>query len=289
MTDIAEVTETVTETVTDPPVEEVVVETHDTSSYNKILEESDAILNALLSRIGDVADQDPYLKIYIYGAPGAGKTTWTATAPDFLLYNIERGAKVLKGHKDKISGIGESLQFTSTFQAKQVVKFLKEGHPAFDKYKTFIVDSGSELQAKFNKELIQAAVKNDPSWDVTRMPDNGWNQSTQFMKDFFDELRNLDRHVIVTGHAREDTNQTSGRRIVRPNLTPKVAEAMAGIFDAIGFLERVEEPDGSVKRTLRVHPTQRPIDIAAKTRINGLDPVLVDSTFDTLLTAYNAQ
>jgi len=281
---------TVTEETEGTFVGEVVTESHASpDGFNAALSEADSILDALLSRIGDVAEQDPYLKIYIYGAPGAGKTTWTATAPDFLLYNVERGAKVLKGHKDKISGIGESLQFTSTFQAKQIVRYLRENHPAFAKYKTFIVDSGSELQGKFNKELIQAAVKADPSWDPTKMPDNGWNQSTQFMKDFFDEVRSLDRHVIVTGHAREDTDQTTGRRLIRPNLTPKVAEAMAGIFDAIVYLERIEEPDGSVVRTLRVHPTSRPVDIMAKTRINGLEPILSESSFDTLLTAYNAQ
>ncbi|HET7713681.1 MAG TPA: AAA family ATPase, partial [Patescibacteria group bacterium] len=257
--------------------------------FDAAVTEADAILDALLSRIGDVTEGDPWLKLYVYGSPGAGKTTWTATAPNFLLYNVERGAKVLKGHKNLITGNSKALAYTSSFQAKQIVKYLREGHPAFDQYETFIVDSGSELQQKFNKELITEALKHDPTWDPTKMPDGGWNQSTQFMKDFFDDLRALDRHVIVTGHVKEETDQSTGRLLIRPNLTPKVTEAMAGIFDAVCYLERQEDAEGKEIRVLRVHPTTKPTSIMAKTRISGLEPLLVNSSFDTLLTAYNNQ
>jgi hypothetical protein len=109
------------------------------------------------------------------------------------------------------------------------------------------------------------------------------------MKDFFDDLRELDRHVIVTGHAKEEKDESTGRLLIRPNLTPQVVAAMAGIFDAVLYLERIEEPDGTVKRMLRTQPTSRPTSIMAKTRINNLDTILADSDFNTILTAYLAQ
>jgi hypothetical protein len=275
-----------------PPVENteaVVTEEVTSAEFDLREKQAQAILDGLLSRIGTVDDADPWLKLYIYGSPGAGKTTWTATAPDQLSYNVERGAKVLRGHKDKINGFLDVMEYTSIFQARQLVRLLKEKNPAFDKYKTFTVDSGSELQGKFNKELIDATCAVDPTWDRTKMPDGGWNQSTQFMKDFFDDLRNLDRHVIVTGHVKEEKDESTGRMIIRPNLTPAVVNAMAGVFDAVLYLERVEEPDGTVRRMLRTQPTSRPTSIMAKTRINNLDSILADSDFSTILTAYLAQ
>jgi hypothetical protein len=88
-------------------------------------------------------------------------------------------------------------------------------------------------------------------------------------------------HVIVTCHVKEEKDDSTGRLLVRPNLTPKLAGTLAGIFDVVGYMQL----DNDTAK-LQVHPTNT---VTAKTRIGGLPPIIENPTFSDLLTAFNKE
>ena len=272
---------------TEPEVvmDEKVVKTHATpDAFEAAVEEADKVLDALLGRIGDVFDQDPFIKIMIYGDPGVGKTTLSASAPDWLMVNIEKGAKVLKNHKNLVGPNCQALQFKSVFQLEQLLKYLEQDHPAFAQYKTIIIDSYSELQKRDLDEIVRVEAAKDASRNKYLPIGPDYNINTEHLRQIGTALKNLNRHVIVTAHVKEEKDDSSGRLLVRPNLTPKLAGTMAGLFDVVGYLQRTTDASGNEVRTLQVHPTNK---VTAKTRIGGLPPVIENPTFDILLTAYN--
>jgi phage nucleotide-binding protein len=257
-----------------------VVETHSSESFAAKVSEADSILDALLGRISSVENKSKYLKILVYGNPGTGKTVFSATAPSPLIIDVEKGAHSINNHP-ALRG-AKALEYKSLFQVEQLINFLAADAPQLAEYKTIIVDSFSELQ----KRDLDAIVKDEASKDANRNkflpigPD--YNVNTEHMRVIASALRDLDRHIIVTCHVKEEKDETTGRILKRPNLTPKLAGTMAGIFDVVGYLATNGSGDNTT-RTLQVHPTA---DVTAKTRIGNLPAVIENPTFDAIYTAF---
>ena len=262
----------------------VVTETVTSEEFAEKIAESDAILDAIMSRIGDITAQDEYLKILIYGDPGVGKTVFTATAPDWLMVNIEKGGKVLKNHRELIGENCQGLEYKSIYQLEQLLKYLKADAEPLRKFKTVVIDSFSELQKRDLDEIVAIEAAKDASRNKFLPIGPDYNINTEHMRVIASNLRDLDRHVIVTCHVKEEKDGDTGAILRRPNLTPKLAGTLAGIFDLVGYYARSVGPDGAEVRTLQVQPTAR---VVAKTRIGGLPAVLENPTFQVLLDAYN--
>ena len=248
------------------------------------IDEADETLALLLSRIGDVTEQSNKLNVMLYGHPGVGKTVWAATSPSWLLVNVEKGAGVLKGHPELIGPNCDSLEYKSLVQLEKLLDYMLKDHEAFKKYETVIIDSYSELQKRDLDEIVTTEARKDGNRNKYLPIGPDYNVNTEHMRQLAMKLRDIDKHVIVICHVKEEKDDNSGRIMVRPNLTPKLASSMAGIFDVVAYLQRTEGPDNKSVRTLQVHPTP---SVLAKTRISSLPPVLENATFNTLLDAYN--
>jgi phage nucleotide-binding protein len=257
-----------------------VVETHSPESFEAKVAEADSILDALMGRITTVDNKSKYLKILVYGNPGTGKTVFTATAPSPLIIDVEKGAHSINNHPNLRNA--KALEYKSLFQVEQLIKYLGADAPQLAEFKTIVVDSFSELQ----KRDLDAIVKEEAEKDANRNkflpigPD--YNVNTEHMRMIASALRDLDRHIIVTCHVKEEKDETTGRILRRPNLTPKLAGTLAGIFDVVGYMATSGSGENTT-RTLQVHPTA---DVTAKTRIGNLPAVIENPTFDAIYTAF---
>jgi phage nucleotide-binding protein len=245
--------------------------------------EADEILEKLLSRIGSVDSQSSKLNVMLYGQPGVGKTVWAASAPSWLLINVEKGAGSLKEHPDRVGPNCQVLEYRSLVQLETLLSYMEKSHPAFAKYETIIIDSYSELQKRDLDEIVASESRKDVNRNKFLPIGPDYNVNTEHMRQLAMRLRDIDKHVIVICHVKEEKDDNTGRIMVRPNLTPKLASSMAGIFDVVAYLQRTEGPNNQSVRTLQVHPT---LSVLAKTRIGNLPPVMEDATFSTLLNAY---
>jgi phage nucleotide-binding protein len=242
--------------------------------------EADDILNALLGRITTVENKSKYLKILLYGRPGVGKTVFCATAPNPLLIDVEKGAFSINNHPHLRHA--KALEFKSIFQVEQLIKYLAADAPQLREFQTIVVDSFSELQKRDLDEIVAAEAAKDAQRNKYLPIGADYNVNTEHMRQIASALRDLDRNIIVTCHVKEEKDENTGRMLVRPNLTPKLAGTLAGIFDVVAYMESTNSGESTV-RTLQVHPTAT---VTAKTRIGNLPAVIENPTFDFIHSAF---
>jgi phage nucleotide-binding protein len=248
--------------------------------FSEAVAEADEVLDMLMARIAPASKANPYLKVLIYGNPGVRKTTFMATAPSPLIVDVERGTTSLRNFPETRDT--QVLEFRSITQVETLIQKMSEGGNALDKFQTLGVDSFSEMQKKDLDNIIRTAASSDASRNKFLPTGPDYNINTEHMRQVADSLRNLDKHIIVTCHVKEEKDDATGRILVRPNLTPKLAGTLNGIFDVVGYMSLDFKGDITTW-SLQVHPTAT---VTAKTRIGNLPPVLVDPKFSDLLDAF---
>lgn len=252
----------------------------ESSDFVAKVAEANSLLDMLMARIVPVGNKSKFVKILVYGMPGTGKTVFSATAPGPLIVDVEKGAHSINNHPELRSAM--ALEFKSIFQVEQLIGFLTAKEPALDQYETIVIDSFSELQKRDLDEVVRAEAAKDAARNKYLPIGADYNVNTEHMRQIASALRDLDRHIIVTCHVKEEKDDTTGRLLVRPNLTPKLASTLAGIFDVVGYMSTSGSGDDTV-RTLQVHPTA---NVTAKTRIGGLPAVIENPTFADIYTAF---
>jgi len=216
---------------------------------------TDTILDKIMSRIAKPELTSTKLKVMIYGEPGVGKTTFASSSPNPLIIDVERGSRTLVG-KENV----DVLEYVSIEQVEATIKYLKDDSPAFKDYDTIVFDSLSEMQrrlldqqlGKASKALGSQLYKAD--WDI-------WGENTQRLRSLMSAFRDIDKNLIVTAQAKQDQDATTNIMSWRPDLTPKLAATVAGLFDVVGYL-RI---DSKGERILQVQPSKT---VLAKTRVS---------------------
>jgi len=230
----------------------------------------DDILDKIMGRISPVHEGSGTLKVLIYGDPGTGKTTFAATAPKPLIIDVERGTRVLADRGNEV----DVLEYVSMVQVEKAIEYLKAGSHAFDKYDTIVLDSISELQ----KRLIDDQLKvlggkgNAPvykaDWGV-------YGENTQRLRMLLSAFRDIPKNLVCTAHAKVEKDDQTGFLVSRPDLTPKLAATVAGIFDIVAYIKRT----GKGEYVLRVRPSNT---VLAKSRVTALPDEIMSPTWTHL-------
>lgn len=192
------------------------------------------------------------LKMLLYGNPGAGKTTLALTANDhpelapILVLNFEGGllSVVSRGDVDVID-------IKTIDDLEGVFWYFREQHESVKKYKTLLVDSGSELYNKALREVVDQNLqrRNNRKGDEDDFELEDYGKAGNIMVRMFSNFRDLPLHVIVTSHAKfiyppnSDQIKTPNiePREVRPSFSTSVANRLVGIFDFVHYLYTADE------------------------------------------------
>ena len=230
--------------------------------------------------IGPIEELDHYRKILLWGPPGGGKTTFSATAPRPFFWDFEHGSSSVL-NMPELRGKVTGAQIRRWAQVQTLMSLFSDGvHELAKKTDTLVVDTGSSAQARILDEQLS---KRGPE---AYLPMGGdYNENTQRMRRFMGFLRDLPMHLIVICHDVEEKPQ-NGVPYLRPDFTPKLLNSMIGMMDIVGYFysreEQVEnQTDPVTNRYMQIWPTQR---IIAKSRVK-LPKVLVNPTFDIILNA----
>lgn len=216
---------------------------------------TDPILSKLLARISKPEVLSQKLKAMIYGAPGVGKTHFCASAGNVLLIDIDSGARTLVGSSNV-----DVLEYVSIEQVEAVVEYLKRDDPAFAKYDTIAFDTITQLQMKAIDSLLKKKSNTagvpiyKADWDI-------YGEVTQRLRSLMLDFRDINKNLILTAHVKEDKDPLTDLMMLRPDLTPKLAATVAGLFDIVGYM-RI---DAKGVRQLQVQPSKT---VLAKTRVN---------------------
>jgi len=165
------------------------------------------------------------------------------------------------------------LQYVSIEQVEATIEYLKNGSPAFSQYETIVFDSLSEMQRRLLDSQLQRLSKETgvpqykADWDI-------WGVNTQRLRSLMSAFRDIDKNLIVTAQAKQDKDDTTGIIGWRPDLTPKLAATVAGLFDVVGYLRINSQGE----RILQVQPSKT---VLAKTRI-VLPKEISNPTWDSI-------
>lgn len=230
--------------------------------------------------IETIEEFSPYLKVLLYGNPGAGKTVLACRAPNPLLLDFEKGALSLKNHKELW---GVKRKSVSSFEeVEEILWKLKAG--ANPEIETVIIDTVTELQ----KSHLDSILKRNWNKDKNRNPylafQQDYNESTQAIRRLMVAFRDLDRNLVITAHALETTNDTTGILLIRPAITPALLTSIEGLVDVMGYMVQIRDDEADPPKWIRKMQVVESRRVKAKTRL-ALDPILDDPTFDMFLGA----
>lgn len=176
-----------------------------------------------------------YKKLWIYGQPFSGKTTFACGAPNHFVFSTDGNAQYVTDNyeilTDKVVKTGRMVQRE---YAWEIFEKRLEQFEAELPYETLVLDLTEDLyemcRLYMYKELGIKHESDDPlrAWDKIRTR-------------FFSTVRrfvNLPCNIVLISHedTSKDITKKSGENItaVKPNITPKIANKLAGLVALVG-------------------------------------------------------
>lgn len=176
-----------------------------------------------------------YKKVWIYGAPFSGKTTFATAAPDHYVLSTDGNAQYVTDNFKLITDeVTVNGRITTRKLAWEVFKDELDKLEAGTKYKTIIVDLAEdtyEMARLYMYKKLGITHESDDSfraWDKTR---------TEYLSTIR-RLMNLPYDIVLLSHedTSKDITKKSGENItaIKPNITDKVANKIAGMVALVG-------------------------------------------------------
>lgn len=176
-----------------------------------------------------------FKKIWVYGAPFSGKTTFATKAPDHYVLSTDGNAQYVT---DKYKVISDQVTKTGRIVnrklAWEVLKEELETLEAGTAYKTIIVDLVEDTY-----EMCRIYMYN--KLGITHESDDSFRAWDKVRTEYLSTMRrlmNLPYDIVLISHedTSKDITKRSGENItaIKPNITDKVANKLAGMVAMVG-------------------------------------------------------
>lgn len=180
--------------------------------------------------------EDGKIKLWIYGDPFSGKTTFANQAEMPLFLNTDGNVDYIDSPaviiKDGTYTEGRLIK--KTFGWQTFKEALEELEKDTQGYKTVVVDLIESIY-----ELCRTYMYSVKGW--THESDDPFRAYDIIRKEFLDvmkRLTNLNMNVILISHenTERDITKSSGSKVtsIRPNIIEKLAKQLSGMVDIVG-------------------------------------------------------
>lgn len=209
--------------------------------------------------IQDAAQIEPYVKMLVYGSPGAGKTYLCCTAPKpFIILTEDEVSKatVRQAQKD----LGADIQWVaikSTDELQSVYDWLEQKGIEEKGYKSICVDGLTDMQRYMQREIIEeskARVKRAGRAPAIRLSDETmdlgeWGIMGARIQNIVRGFRSLPAHFITTALV----TALKGEMYDAPMIIPaSSARLIPSYFTHVGYLGALIEREGGKQTRTRV-------------------------------------
>jgi hypothetical protein len=181
--------------------------------------------------------------VLAYGPPGAGKSTFAATAPGPILWvNAEGGgalsyARKIAAQRDTdIHEVRLDPQVPVRNTLLQVIKHIRSGEDPAPR--TVVVDTLGKTRDMLVEQIVEKGTRNS-------LPQYG--QVADILGKFVGVLRDLPVNVVLIAH--EDVaDGDQGDRIVRPLIGGQLTEKIPGEVDVVTYCGAVRDDSAGTVR-----------------------------------------
>jgi nicotinamidase-related amidase len=236
----------------------------------------------------------PYVKGVLHGDPGSGKTRTAGEFPKPLIIALEPGYTVLKQLPnaddikivhivDKMDAEGK-LERSVLQQVWDVYLWLKAGEHDRE---TVVIDTGTEL----HKAILDAVMRKPRHRSSPNVPEtDDYIEVASKMKALIRYFRDLPMHVIWTCHSKEVKDKQGATTGIKPDLSDKLVNELAGAADFVLFCRVIEQPvpeaEGGGTRTWYTGQTQPINGVTAKDRSDRLRKPVIQLGWEPIAEAY---
>jgi hypothetical protein len=189
--------------------------------------------DAIESRIVPFSEAQPHVKVLVYGRNGAGKTRFAATAPNVLIIDInEKGTRSARRYP------GHVLPITHWEDIGGAYWYLRKGDHEF---KSVAIDTLTTMQDACMRYVLKEQADLDPTKDPSMPSKRDWGKTSQLMKRWMLQFRNLPMNVIFLAQERTIEDEDSGEITLHTCDLPAGARGTAlGSVEVIGRLYQRE-------------------------------------------------
>ena len=220
-------------------------------------------------------------KIWIYGAPYSGKTTFADQAPTPLNLNTDGNVKYVTmprlAIKDEVTTEGRITKRKFAWEIfKEAISDLEKGSD----FETIVVDL---LEDTYEHCRLYVFDKNKIEHESDSGYGKGWDLVRTAYLSTIKRLLNLDYNIILISHedTSKDLTKKSGDKItsIKPNLNEKVSNKIAGMVDLVARLV----VDGD-KRTLNFKSDEV---VFGGGRLQGVKTTEIPLSWESLCKVYD--
>lgn len=198
-----------------------------------------------------------YMKLFIGGSPGAGKTLISSTFPHPYYVSAEGGMMSLAGKGipyHELETRAELLELKDMFSQSSKVREQMFGFPV----ETAVIDTIDEVAKILVQERLVAQHK-----EAMAIQDWGWLGDE--LRNIIRGFRNLEMNVIFLSHLKTQEDNENGGMMVKPAIQGAVGDEIAQYVDLALLLQASAtivpgasgQSERKVTRYLRTYPDAR--------------------------------
>ena len=185
---------------------------------------------------------ESYKKIWLYGLPFSGKTTFANEFPDVLFLNTDGNVKYVDSPvlpiRDEVIRNGRATSKKLAWNVfTEAIDDLEQGSD----FKTVVVDL---LEDVYEMCRQYECIKN--GWE--HESDNSFKAYDVIRTSFFKQIRrlcNLDYNIVLISHldmTKDITKRTQDKvTAIKPNIQDKIANKIAGMVDIVARAEVIDD------------------------------------------------
>ena len=206
-----------------------------------------------------IDDFTEYGKYLIYGAPGTRKTTFASTFPNPVWIDLERSTDTLR-HIHAPEGIA----VMRPKKMQEIIDIIKDFPKS--EFETLVVDTATRLQIFQLAEQMKDMIAKNSSRDKYLPYQADYRRSGALLDELFSALQECDKNVVIIAHQKTFIDEETKRvTAVRPDLTPRLADAVSGLLNCVGYSE--------VKNNVQIMHFNSFGKVFAKNRLNIQEPI----------------
>lgn len=227
-----------------------------------------------------VSTQRTYVKAFIYGDWGVGKTYLACRSGKrtLLITSGDGGESTLNNspeHRDRVS----IVRCQGLSHIKAIFKAIEEGHEKYKDYDVVVIDTISAICEQYLKNLVDnynvnkdrhtAKPKKSGLETLEAEGMGDYKFLAAHMRDLVPSVSSAKVDVVWLSQEREPsfTDEAKGVYLTRPKMPEKASDAIAEGCHVVGLLEKTRKGK-TVERTLKFEGSNR---LAAKSRIAELE------------------